>query len=457
MAGVAQLTAAGLQIDTLADIREAINARWRAEFGASMDVSDRSPDGQLIGIAAERFALMEEMLEVINSSLDPNKATDALLDALCALTGTKRRPASFSTVLQVLTGTPTALVPANSLISTVSTGIQFLTTADATIAAATAWAALTTYTAGDRRTNGGNVYICTVGGTSAASGGPGGTTRGVDILDGTGGTIVTWRFLGLGTGFVDVALRATVAGPVVAVAGDLTNKDSPAGGWDDTVNLLDATLGRNRMTDAELRVLRVLELAQPGTSPKDSIGAALLEVPGVNGVTVFNNVSDAVDSNGLPPHSVMALVAGGEDQDIWNALLANVAAGIRTFGTQIGTATDTKGAPQTMAFSRTTQVQIYVSVTLTKDPTVYPADGDSQVALAIATRGNAKPDGTDVVSAAQLAAVFDVPGIINVGLPLISQAPTTTPVSSTTISISVLQHAVFDTSRIVVLSSDGVP
>lgn len=52
------------------------------------------------------------------------------------------------------------------------------------------WAASTAYTAGDRRLNGANVYICTVGGTSASSGGPTGT--GTGITDGT----VTWNYLG---------------------------------------------------------------------------------------------------------------------------------------------------------------------------------------------------------------------------------------------------------------------
>lgn len=457
------MTAAGLEIATFADVRDDINTDWRGEFGASTDVSDRSPDGIEIGIISERFALLWELLEAINSSQDPNKATDALLDALCALTGTKRRPASFSTVSQTLTGTPTSPVIAGSLVSTVSTGQQFLTTEDATIAAAIAWVALTTYTAGDRVTNtvtADGIYLCVTGGTSAASGGPVGVDPDPDVLD-TDGT-VEWRFLGEGTGFVDVVARATETGPIVAAAGDLTNRDSPAGGWLGTVNVLDATPGRNRMTNAELRVQRVLELARPGTSPKDAIRVALLDVGKgtdnpVTSATVFHNITDITDADGVPPHSVEALVLGGENQEIWNALLANVAAGIRTHGTEIGTAIDRSGTAQPEAFSRTAEIQIYESITLVKDPGTYPADGDDQVKLAIATRGNAKPDGTDVVSAAQLAAVFDVPGVISCDLPLISAAPTTVPVATTTIAISLRQRATYDTSRISVTSTDGVP
>lgn len=457
---VPQLTAQGLEVATLADVRDQINSAWQQAFGASMDVSDGSPDGQQIGIDAEIFALLNELLEAIVSSQDPNKAVDAALDAICAITGTKRAGATFSRATLTLTGTPTTPIPDGSLASTLSTGQQF-TTAGAgtvTIAAATAWAGSTTYVAGDRRTNASGIYLCTVGGTSASSGGPTGTTRGVDIPDGSGALV--WRFLGPGTGFVDVAARATATGPIVAVAGDIVSIDTPTGGWAGVVNILDATVGANQMTNAELRARRVLELARPGTSPKNAIRAAMLDVGvgtsnPVTSCTVFSNVTDITDGNGIPPHSVLAMVKGGEDQDIWDALLENVADGIRTFGTVIGTSVDSEGTPQTMAFSRVTEINVYVSVALVVDPDNFPADGTAQIKAAIATNGNARDDGTDVTWSWVLAQVFTVAGVISVDMPLIGTAPS--PVSSTTIAISLFQRAVFDTSRVVVSTSPGVP
>jgi hypothetical protein len=58
-----------------------------------------------------------------------------------------------------------------------------------TSTAAPAWVGSTVYTAGQFRTNGANQYRCTVGGTSASSGGPTGT--GASIADGT----VTWEYV----------------------------------------------------------------------------------------------------------------------------------------------------------------------------------------------------------------------------------------------------------------------
>lgn len=451
---VPQLTDAGLQIATLADILDQVRTAWRKIFGASVDVSDTSPDGQFIGVFAEPAALANELLEVIVSSWDPDAATGALLRALCKLTGTSPLPASFSAVTLTLTGTPTTLVSAGALSSTKSTGQQWVHQEDGTIVALAAWAPTTAYATGDRRANGDNAYVCITPGVSASSGGP--TTEDADVTDGS----AHWQFLGEGTGAVDVLARATTIGPVVAVAGDITLTDGSVGGWDGVINLLDATLGRNAMSDPELRVLRQLELAQPGTSPADAIRAALLLVGQgtsnpVTAATVFMNKGDVTDADGVPPHSIEALVHGGEDQDIFNALLANVAAGIRTFGMVIGTAIDSEGAAQPEAFSRPAEILIYVAVTLSKDPALYPADGDAQVKAAIATWGNARDDGTDVVSAAVLARVFTATGVLDVALPLIGIAPG--PTLTTTIPITKRQRAVFDTTRIAVTSSDGSP
>jgi hypothetical protein len=53
----------------------------------------------------------------------------------------------------------------------------------------TTWTPSTAYTAGNLVINGGNIYLCTVSGTSAGSGGPTGT--GPAIVDGT----VTWKYI----------------------------------------------------------------------------------------------------------------------------------------------------------------------------------------------------------------------------------------------------------------------
>ncbi len=447
------LTEEGLVIKTLPVIRAEGASRLQGRFGVSLDMSDESVEGQLNGMISEAAALLWEIAQAVNAARSADTATGSQLEGVCLLTGTFRGQASFSAVTLTLSGLPTSPVTSGSLSEVSGTGKQFQTSADAVIVALTAWAALTGYVVGDRVTNSGNTYICRTAGTSAGSGGP--TTKISDITDGS----VHWRFMGLGTGAVDVLAQATETGPVIAVSGTIIKLVTNLGGWTGVINLLDATTGRDRMSDEELRVLRELELAKPGTSPADAIAADMLEVPGIASVTVFVNNTDFTDADGVPPHSVECLVDGGEDQAIWNQLLASVAGGIRTHGTEVGTAIDVSGRPQTMKFSRAELIDVWVSISLSKVPndpendSSYPVGGDDDVALAIVTSGNLGGNGRNVVAAAVQAPSFTISGVVDVTSALIGLVDP--PVSSTTIVITNRQRAVFDTSRVEVISSDG--
>jgi hypothetical protein len=74
-----------------------------------------------------------------------------------------------------------------------------------------AWAASTAYVVGDKRTNNGNVYVVTTGGTSAGSGGPSGT--GSAITDNT----VTWQYVCPASGDMSLDNAQIGAGQTVSV------------------------------------------------------------------------------------------------------------------------------------------------------------------------------------------------------------------------------------------------
>lgn len=448
------LTSTGFLAKTLEIVRDEINAALTDFFGPSLDL-ENGLLARLVGIMAEHYAELWELAEAVNSSQDPDKATQAALDALCLLTGTFRIEAAYSLVTLTLTGTPTSIVPAASRASTSTTGKKFLTKAGATIAAAGAWTITTGYTVGVRVTNASRVYQCITGGTSAGSGGP--TTTSTDITDGT----VHWRYLGEGTGVIDVEAQASETGIVIAVSGDINVIETPVGGWQSVVNLLDATVGFETQEDEALRLSREEELSQAGTSTVAAIRAGLLAVEGVTSVTVFENTSDVTDVDGMPPHSVEALVRGGEDEKIGEVLLEQVAAGVLSTGTDSIGVYDTEGVLHTMGFSRPEEINIGVDVVLVKDPATYPADGDAQVKAAIVAFGNAQKCGKNAVASSILAQAFKVAGVLDVTTCEISSvaAPGTPPAPtvSTTVSIAPRQLAVFDTSWITVVTSNGTP
>lgn len=443
------LTPDGFVPKTTEIVRDSIDSRLRGRFGTSLDLSDQDPLGFLVGLLAAELGELWEVAEDVNASDDRDSAQGAALAAVGLLTGTFRGEASKSTVTLTLTGTPTTAVAALSQTSADSTGAVFETREAATIAAATAWASATAYTAGDRRTNAGKIYLCTTAGTSAGSGGPTSSDRDEDIVDNT----AHWRYLGDGTGQAEVPARCTVTGPTVALSGDISQIVTPVGGWSSVINVLDADLGTDEETDESYRLSQEVDLAAPGTSTVDAIREALLGLPGVTVVKLFVNDSDVIDGDGVPPHAIEALVSGGDDQTIFDALLANVAAGIATYGTEAGTAVDSEGNGHAVAFSRPEEIEIYVDVTLIKDPAEYPADGDAQIKAAIVAYGDAIAVGKDVVASRISAACFGVAGVLDVTD--IDIGTSAAPTLGTTITITARQLAVFDTSRITVATSDG--
>lgn len=444
------LTSTGFSAPTFEELRDKVNQKiWRT-ISTTLDLSDRTYEGIVIAAVCEQIILQWEMGEDSQGVLDPDEAADAALDAVCLLTGTFRRGAFASKISLTLTGNDASPVPINS-ISGVVGGLQFKHDAAATLVALAAWLPVTLYGLNERVTNGGNCYICITAGVTAGAGGP--TTTDPDIIDGA----AHWRFLGEGVAAADVAATATVAGRLSANSGTVTDIVTPVGGWLGVINILDALSGADQMKDEDLRQLREIELAKAGTGPIDAIEADLLDknnIPGVRAVMVFNNPSDVTDVDGMPPHSVEALVLGGDDQDIWNQLHKSVGGGIRTHGTEVGTVLDRRGRAHVYRFSRPAEVPIFIALTVKRQPSTAPADLATQVKNSVVDLGGVNTNGKDAV-ASRISSKGFVHDCVSDVTALIGIAPA--PVSSATIPISLRQIAGYDTSRITVAFVDGEP
>jgi uncharacterized phage protein gp47/JayE len=444
------LTSTGFVAKTLPIIRAEIDAAFKTAFGQSFDVSDDSAAGEFAGIIAERESLVWELAEAVYNAFDPDGSTNTALDMVCALTGTVREAASASTVVATLTGTPATIVAAASVASVTGTEARFATDAECTIVALDAWQDSTAYELGDRVTNASRCYVCITAGTSAGAGGP--TTTSDDITDNT----VHWRYMGEGTGAVDQASTAEETGPIVCASGDLIVIETPVSGWSSVINLLDADLGSDIETDAALRVRREEELALPATSTIDGIRAALLAIADVETVRMFVNNTDVIDADGVPPHAFEALIQGGTNQDIFDALLANTAAGIATHGTTAGTADDSEGTAHAQEFTRPSEIDIYVDLTITYDADLYPSDGDDQIEAAIVVGGDAQLPGKDAVAVAVKSWAMGVAGVLDV-TDFDIDIHASPDGGDTTVAIAARELAVFDTSRINVTSSAATP
>lgn len=477
------LTATGFVAKSLTDVKAEYDAAYKAgPLGAAAgtepdgSIPPASLAGQMISIDTDAAAGLWDLAQLVYKSFDPESATDEAQDSLCALTGTLRDAAVASIVVACCTGTINTIIPLGSVVTVITAGTRFASKAQQTIAAATAWATSHTYALGDRVKTGTTtvrIYQCITAGMSAGAGtGPSGT--GTNITD----NVAHWRYLGDGDGWVDVTFEAEDTGELAAPAWTLTEIATPVGGWENVTNPLDATQGSARESNSELRIRREAELPGDGGGPADSIRSKILRIAEGSGdpirlitsCRVFVNDTDATDSNGLPPHSVMCLVLGGVNLEIAETIWDAVGAGIATHGTITTSITDSAGNTQSVSFSRPTPVPIYIDVALTYDVEEWPvAGGEDQVKAALEYYGADFPIGKSVRSSPLEAAVIEgpagaqadetpnphVPGILEVTHLYISTAPT--PTVPTTIPITATQLATFDTANMTVTATPGTP
>lgn len=301
-----------------------LNDEMKAIFGDNFNVSPESPDGQINGVISESNANLWEIANEAYNAFNPSAATGVTLSNLVQLNGITRLPATPSRVQLSLTGTAGTIIPIGSLVSTSDTGDQFSTEQDIT-------------------------------------------------LDGAGNG--------------SVFASAVDTGPITALAGTITEIDTPITGWSTVTNSADAQLGTDEETDVELRARREQSVARDAQAIIDAIFAAVANVPGVTQTVVLENDTNATDSNGLPPHSFQVIAVGGVDEEIGDVIWLKKPAGILSFGNTTVQIIDSQGIPHDISFSRPTTVDIYVEVTLNTF-SEYPANGDDLIKQAIVDYAN---------------------------------------------------------------------
>ena len=324
----------GFNAATFDDILAEINSDLLAEISATLNLSPSGELGVVGAIVAKRISVLWEALQDVWSAGDPAEASGRALDVLCAITGTLRAG------------------PVRSLIR----GAQLTLGASRTVPAGS--------------------IACVTGDTTARF-----RTR-TSVVSTTAGTYT-------------VDLESVAYGAVHANAGTLTTIVTPADGWTAITNPTDAVLGNLGETDAALRIRRENELAAAGTGTCSAIRSRLLRYTLADGTfpiaqaSVRENVTNSVDVNGLPAHSVEAIVHDPDPlsnnamaQVLWDN---GVAAGIATYGLLSGVATDSEDRAHTVLFSRATSVPIVLEVTLKTDDSTWPTNGVTLVREALQT------------------------------------------------------------------------
>ncbi|EEF4843279.1 hypothetical protein GI077_14320, partial [Salmonella enterica] len=208
----------------------------------------------------------------------------------------------------------------------------------------------------------------------------GATNSTVDLLlTGTAGTTITngtvkdtnnviWRLPDSVVIGVDGTVTATAicskSGAVAAPAGAITTINTPTRGWTSVTNPAAATVGAPAETDAELRIRQGQSVAIPSITPFEGVDGAIANIAGVTRHKLYENDTGKTDGNGLPPHSISAIVDGGDVTEIARTIRGNKGQGGRTWGKTSVTVPDKYGNPHIISFSRPTDVPVYGKITL---------------------------------------------------------------------------------------------
>ena len=192
--------------------------------------------------------------------------------------------------------------------------------------------------------------------------------------------------------------KCDTAGAIDPTIGTITQIVTSYAGWNSVENDAPAAVGRDAETDNALRSRWSRSVYNRASAMVEAIQAALYNVDGVTVALVYENTSNETDADGRPPHSVEAVVNGGNDTAIGNAIWTHKAAGIDTYGSESVVINDSQGVAHTMHFNRPTQIPVYLNIEITPNPE--KALSSAALVLikqAIAAQGNALGVGKDVI------------------------------------------------------------
>lgn len=307
----------------LSDIIAEKNTAVRSVFGPDVNLEPQSPDGQI----SQNSALSDDQLWQISedsfNATDPDKAVGIALSNLVKINRITRLEDTSTQVVLVCTGTAGVPVAAGQLVS-----------------------------------NDGSLQVKTL-------------------------TSFTFDGVGNATVFADL----TQIGAIPVGAGVLTTIDTPVTGWDTVTNPSSGIEGRLREDDGPLRIRRAKSTAAASQNIIEALIGAVGNVVGVTNLIVLENDNDPVDGNGVPGHKFEVIVSGGADLDVGDAIWTNKPTGIGSNGSSSVIIPDSQGLPHTINFTRPTDKDIFVIVTLNKRLD-YPADGDDLMKQAIVDYSN---------------------------------------------------------------------
>lgn len=313
--------ASGLTVNSTTEIVSSLTTAYQSIYGVDINVSQNSPDGQLINILAQAIADQLELLVQINTSFDPDRAIGSILDARCAINNITREGGTFTIQeIEIVTSTTVTLQGLDANFNDING---------------------TGYTVQDAA---GNQFIL------------------VDTSILVAGTH-TLNFRAQQIGEV-LTTPDTINDPVTIVLG-VVSVNNPSGAL---------SIGQNQETDAQLRLRRSQSVSINSSGYLNGLLAYVLALDGVTDAVLYENVTNSVDADGIPAHGIWLAVEGGANTDIGNAIYLKKSYGADMKGAVEVDMQTASGATFIAKFDRPIAEDLYISFEL--QPTSTPVAFD---------------------------------------------------------------------------------
>lgn len=471
------LTATGFDRKRLIEIKQEYDAKFIEALGPVNTAPD-SVTGQVIGIMS---AAMDDLWEALQDNYDsmyPFSAEGTSLDGAVAFIGMERIGASATTVTAMCYGSESTLIPSGSLSRSID-NTQYITTADSVLSRSNVGDIEIQI---DSVVNSGNYQVIAGGvsvvytadlATSANEIAAGLAALFDDevFLASASNGVLRIRSIDLVSDFTitfdskmsiaklgcPVVFTALELGANVLPAQALNRIDTSIFGWDEVLNLVQGSTGRNVETDEELRIRHLSLKSVAGSATVNAIQSRLVqEVASISSASVYENRNNEINSFSMPPHSIECVVVGGSNQEIANKIYEVKPAGIETYGNITQEITDQNGDLQIVKFSRSVGkfgwVRVSVNTLYTEEP-LTSAITDA-IKNAVLAYGGTIGIGEDIIIQRFYGPIYAATsglGSITVEVALTAGELDTPSYSTANIPVARTESVVFDNLRVFVV------
>lgn len=166
---------------------------------------------------------------------------------------------------------------------------------------------------------------------------------------------------------INVTAKCETIGAIEALPHTITKISTPQKGWLSVTNNNAAIVGQPIETNEQLRQRQSISVAIPSQNMLNSTIAGIASIEGVTRYKVYDNDTNVTDENGIPSHSIAAVVEGGLDEDVAQQIYLRKGPGGGTYGDVSATYINDDGLPNVIKFFRPTYVSIDVDISIKRN------------------------------------------------------------------------------------------